>query len=137
MLNAYSILRRTQLCLAVAATSAMIGVTGCGSGSNGTVTGTVTQGDKPLADAWVEFKPESGRIASGRTDAQGYYELTYGPDQKGTLPGKNEVTIGTGGVETPDGRDVTKKVTLKTETVTVEAGSQTLDFKVPATIGRE
>lgn len=64
------------------------------------VSGKVTYGDQPLANAIVVFNPEGstvGRGAAGRTDEAGEYELeTRMPDnsvKKGCIPGKYRVMI--------------------------------------------
>ena len=71
---------------------------GCGSSGPelGSVTGTVTLGGKPLADALVQFQPEKdGSPSTARTDAEGHYELMYLADTKGALLGKHKVIVST------------------------------------------
>ena len=109
----------------------LAGALGCGSGL-GQVSGTVSQGGRPLADAWVEFHPASGgRPGVGRTDGSGGYTLEYPSSIGGAAPGSYKVKIGTGGVDMPDGRSSTPTVELYSTTADVTGGSQTLDFTVP------
>lgn len=77
----------------------LILVAGCGEKSDGNtfVTGTVTQGGKPIEGARVVFIPEdgSGESAGGRTDEAGKFVLTTssGKDSSGTKPGSYKVTV--------------------------------------------
>ena len=77
----------------------LIILAGCGKKDDGNtfVTGTVTQGGQPLADARVVFIPESGtgEGASGKTDESGKFVLTTstGKDGSGTKPGEYKVTV--------------------------------------------
>ena len=75
---------------------------GCGSTTPsdqpelGQVSGTVTLDSSPLADATVSFQSvDVGRMASGKTDSSGYYELTLLNDTKGGIVGSNQVFITT------------------------------------------
>ncbi|WDI44502.1 carboxypeptidase regulatory-like domain-containing protein [Bremerella sp. P1] len=62
----------------------------------GEVSGNVTLDGSPLADATVSFQSvELGRLASGKTDAQGHYELNLLNDTKGAVVGANKVLITT------------------------------------------
>ncbi|MBA2117512.1 carboxypeptidase-like regulatory domain-containing protein [Bremerella alba] len=62
----------------------------------GEVSGTVTLDGNPLSDATVSFQSvELGRMASGKTDAQGHYELILLNDTKGAVVGANKVFITT------------------------------------------
>lgn len=79
-----------------------LGSAGC-SGSRpddlpelGEVTGTVTLDGAPLSDATVSFQSdELGRMASGKTDAAGHYELILLNETKGAVVGSNKVFITT------------------------------------------
>lgn len=73
---------------------------GCKRGSGdapelGTVSGTVTWDGKPLANADVQFSPQTGRPSTGTTDANGKYQLLYTQDQPGAKVGKHTVRITT------------------------------------------
>jgi hypothetical protein len=58
------------------------------------VSGRVTLAGKPLEKADVVFQPESGKPpASGRTDADGHYELAYKRGVMGGPVGQNLVQI--------------------------------------------
>lgn len=117
-------------------------ISGCGGGGGdvpdlGTVTGTVTLGGAPLADAQVVFQPTKGRPSSGVTDSDGYYELIYNADNNGATVGTHKVSISTYREESPDdGSDdiiVPESVpavynTDTTLTSQVEAGSNEFDF---------
>lgn len=71
------------------------------------VSGTVTRGDTPVANATVRFQPktEGGSKANpgpgsyGKTDENGKYVLEVQTEAglKGAVPGKHKVTIETGG----------------------------------------
>lgn len=75
---------------------------GCGGGPKlVTVSGRVTMGGKPLANATVNFEPvaasggaEAGGGSYGRTDADGRYSLKYVLDDRaGAVVGEHRVTI--------------------------------------------
>ncbi|WP_437194285.1 carboxypeptidase regulatory-like domain-containing protein [Planctomicrobium sp. SH527] len=73
----------------------------------GAVSGVVTLDGAPLADAIVEFSPESGRPSSALTDAEGRYSLTYLDNVSGALLGTHTVRISTGRYATqPDGSSI-------------------------------
>jgi hypothetical protein len=58
------------------------------------VHGRVTLNGKPLPLADVHFMPESGgRESTGRTDADGHYELAYKRGQSGAILGTHTVRI--------------------------------------------
>jgi len=77
----------------------LIILAGCMKKSDGNtfVTGTVTKGGTPLADARVIFIPddETGESAGGRTDTEGKFVLTTstGNAGSGTKPGAYRVTV--------------------------------------------
>jgi len=59
------------------------------------VSGRVTLAGKPLEKADVVFQPDNGKPpASGRTDAEGRYELAYKRGVMGGPVGQNTVRIG-------------------------------------------
>lgn len=71
---------------------------GCGSGVElpelGTVTGTVTNGGNPVANAVITFSPtEEGRPSTATTDDEGNYSLLYNIDTEGAIIGKHIVGI--------------------------------------------
>lgn len=72
---------------------------GCGGGAPGDlpdlipVTGTVTQGGKPLAGALVYFEPAKGAPSTGLTDDAGRFELQYSADHSGAVAGMHTVRI--------------------------------------------
>ncbi len=105
-------------------------VVGCGSASNlAPVEGTVTMDGKPLADATVVFINGQSSTSGARTDAKGFYRLTYSETEEGAVPGKNTVRISTvrGSNITEDG----KTVPGKPETVPMKYNAQsTLEFNV-------
>jgi len=124
-------------CLVVASFVVMVLVVGCAPPEVdlpdlATVTGTVTMGGEPLENVSVEFTSANGQAASGATDANGKYELTYSGDVKGAELGENTVRITTilDHPTPPDYKDpVPAKYNEATELkVTVEAGANTHDF---------
>jgi hypothetical protein len=69
---------------------------GCGSGEQeiAPVHGRVTLDGKPLHNADVQFQPDNSmRPSSGRTDADGRYDLMYKRGQPGALVGAHTVRI--------------------------------------------
>lgn len=56
------------------------------------VSGVVTLDGKPVEQATVLFKPETGPVAYGQTDAAGRFELSTA-GRKGAVPGKHKVSI--------------------------------------------
>jgi len=70
---------------------------GCGDGGPelAGVTGTVTLGGKPVANAEVTFLPQEAGAAPSyaRTDSQGDYVLMYTRDKAGARVGKHDVRI--------------------------------------------
>ncbi|NIP86928.1 MAG: carboxypeptidase regulatory-like domain-containing protein [Planctomycetales bacterium] len=57
------------------------------------VTGTVTLDGAPLEGASINFVPATGRSSSGKTDAQGRYELHYTGTIEGAMLGPHRVMI--------------------------------------------
>lgn len=58
------------------------------------VSGTVNFKGQPVEGATVNFRPESGtRAASGRTDANGVFQLTTLNPGDGALPGNYKVSV--------------------------------------------
>lgn len=108
-------------------------VVGCGGAPDDapalvSATGTILMDGEPLADASVSFSPVSGdRGASGRTDAEGKFILSYGGSD-GCPLGEHTVSVSTremildeyGGVEG-----------MKEETIPVRYNSQS---KLKATV---
>ncbi|MFK7778054.1 MAG: carboxypeptidase-like regulatory domain-containing protein, partial [Gimesia sp.] len=107
----FSLITLTALC---------VNFSGCGSTTNdqpdlGLVKGIVTLDGQPLDGASISFLPDSGRTASAKTDANGYYELIYIRDTMGCKLGHNKVLITTllDDIETDsafEGDDVDTKV---------------------------
>lgn len=90
----------------------------------------------PLSDATVSFQSvDSGRMSSGKTDAQGHYELILLNDTKGAVVGANKVFITTAqpGDDANPGsakrETLPKKYNEKSElTADVKADSNEFDF---------
>lgn len=112
---------------------------GCGGPDDqpelGTVSGTVTKGGDPLANAWIEFIPEEGRLSAGQTDEKGHYTLQYTIDAPGAKVGTHTVKIGIGGGP-PDhssraaaAANMRKQLFEKTG-VAVASGENKLDFEI-------
>jgi hypothetical protein len=113
-------------------------VAGCGKNPHrvAPVSGKVTRGGAPLANATVVFLPETkpGAMPSptsrGETDRQGRYTLTTTQDKPGAVVGAHKVRISTlkskGGSETEGGG------VLARETIPEEYNARTtLTFTVP------
>lgn len=71
---------------------------GCGETAKdvpklGTVTGTVTLDEKPLAGATVMFISETSRPSSGVTGADGKYTLRFNENLEGAAIGNHKVRI--------------------------------------------
>jgi hypothetical protein len=66
---------------------------GCGRADMGRVSGVVTSGGKPVADAVVTFRPQNRPIAIGRTDATGRFTLNTYSKGDGSVKGANRVSI--------------------------------------------
>lgn len=83
---------------AVAILAALIAVVaGCGRGESNVarVSGTVTLGGEPLADAVVTFQPTGGPPSRGITDTAGKYSLRYTREIMGARIGPHVVSITT------------------------------------------
>ncbi|MCA9014015.1 MAG: hypothetical protein KDA77_01675 [Planctomycetaceae bacterium] len=107
----------------------------------GTVTGTVTLDEKPLAGVMVVFSPESGRSSMGTTDDAGKYELVYVGDTRGAKIGMHKISITTaqtdsseeegGAGAAPFKETIPAKYNTKsTLTEEVKAGDNVFDFKL-------
>lgn len=82
------------------------GCIGCGGGAPddlpelAEVTGKVTLGGNPLADALVTFSPvEAGRPSAGTTSEDGTYTLQYSVDYAGAKVGEHTITVSPAGSE--------------------------------------
>lgn len=95
-------------------------LTGCGGGVDNPpcspVTGTITRGTTPVANADVVFHPQGtgdvGKAGTGKTDANGKFTIsTYGKDD-GALVGKHHVTVvaGTDSADIPNDSEGLKKL---------------------------
>src|SRR5262245_39370809 len=84
--------------LRLATVDALSLLAGCGGPYKnlGRVSGKVTLGGQPLADAAVTFSPTAaGSPSTGRTNASGEYTLLYTRGVKGAEAGEHTVTIST------------------------------------------
>lgn len=76
-------------------------VGGCGGGAEeialAPVSGTVRLDDEPLADARIEFRPNTNDVLApssyGHTDEQGRYTLELLTGEPGAVPGEHTVSI--------------------------------------------
>lgn len=136
---AWQYLHRVALCGGVG----ILLLVGCGGPGDrpelGTVSGAITQEGKPLADAWVIFEPEEGRISAGRTDEEGHYSLEYSHGVPGARTGTHTVKIGTGRDQsgaldrskmTRAGGGGGRKQIFERSGVKVDAGENVIDFEV-------
>jgi hypothetical protein len=57
------------------------------------VTGTLTHKGLPVTNAYIRFRPETGRPSWGQTDDQGRFKLSYDRTQDGAVVGKHKVWI--------------------------------------------
>jgi len=130
-------LRLTE-CLAGFLFLMALSATGCGVGGPplGTVTGMVTLDGKPLAGVSVQFDPGHIRPASGVTDNEGRYSLSFLPGTEGAPLGKNTVriypqTTDSAGDDLPDSQivPIPARYNEKSELwVEVTAGVNSFDF---------
>jgi hypothetical protein len=109
------------------------------------VSGTVTLGGQPLANAKVVFTPEKGNSSFGVTDAEGKYNLFWsqarGRGIEGAVIGEHTVTISTFQPGNPAAKvpnEVPEKVPYKYRQdtgklkATVKAGMNVIDFPLEA-----
>jgi hypothetical protein len=117
--------------------AAAVSLGGCGpSGPElAAVTGTVTRNGEPLPEMNVEFRPESGRPSTGRTNEQGVYVLQYTSEQAGAIPGQHTVRISSSPEIPPPGfqgqvRLLANEIdsVIWPEPVTVNSGENPIDF---------
>lgn len=100
-------MKRSELICCVAVQVALFAA-GCGSAATepelAVVYGTITVNGAPGTDLDVVFEPQSGATgnakeigasSTARTDAEGYYELTYKGIHRGAVVGKHVVRIAT------------------------------------------
>lgn len=108
-------------------------VAGCGKSDRpdlADVRGAVTLAGASLAGAVVVFEQPGGRASTGRTDAQGAYELTYLRNIKGARLGEHSVKIFTATEDNPEER-IPEQYNSSTKLVrVVEAGENTFDFQL-------
>lgn len=106
-------------------------VAGCSSRTAGypplgEVSGVVTMGTMPLANATVMFQPPKGRASIGDTDAEGRYRLVFTSAAFGAIVGPHHVSVEPKmGVEQPRGKGLTTVVECEAE---VAAGSNQIDL---------
>lgn len=117
-------------------------ITGCSRSDAppvGKVTGIVTLNGQPVPSASITFIPtEGGRPATGETDANGEYTLTFSTRLRGAKVGNNKVVIGTArdaGDKAPAVREsIPDRYNHKSDLfVDVQAGSNQFDFHLEAT----
>ena len=125
--------------------SLLILVLACGCSNTGVknklgrVSGKVTLGGAPLADALVMFSGiQGGSPSAGRTDATGTYALVFSRNINGAEVGSHTVTISTyqPATDDPPKAEVPEKVPLKYRDpdgkdalkAEVKGGSNTIDF---------
>ena len=118
------------LAIAVVLTPAFLG---CGQGNRpelGQVNGTVTLDGRPLANATVLFKPQTGRGSFGVTDQDGQYELFYIRDIKGAIVGTHTIRITTA-TENAAKEAIPSRYNLRSELQRdVERGDNTIDLEL-------
>jgi hypothetical protein len=111
---------------------------GCGGDPNapklGKVAGVVTLDGEPASGLSVIFESENGRVASGRTDEAGRYQLNFSDGSRGAEVGANKVRIETV-LEHPPGEGYRDPIPAKYNVesnlqVDVQSGDNTHDFKL-------
>lgn len=108
-------------------------VAGCSSRTAGypplgEVSGVVTMGTTPLANATVMFQPPVGRASIGDTDAEGRYRLVFTSAAFGAIVGPHHVSVEPKmGVEQPRGKGLTTVVECEAE---VAAGANQIDLVI-------
>lgn len=128
--------------LAMAGVMALCSV-GCDSPENiAQVSGKVTLGGTPLANALVRFQPAQGSPSAGYTDADGEYMLTYSRSIDGAEIGEHWVSISTYSNGNPDAEPpappTPEKVPARYNSnseikKTVSKSSNRIDFELEAT----
>jgi hypothetical protein len=118
-----------RVCLLVLLSGLWI-LPGCGKSDRpelGEVEGVVTMDGKPLANVIIVFKPEKGRPATGQTNSEGKYTLSYRAGVSGSKVGPTDVSfeypIGGSGPALP--ARYSTRSELKAE---VKPGRNKLDF---------
>lgn len=122
---------------ALLVTCVMFVLVGCDSGPPlGEVSGTITYEGEPIEKATITFSHANGRSAFARTDANGFYELTFSDGREGALLGENLIAIETARAGTDaEGNFVEYPETLPKKyhadsdiTRDIKAGKQVFDF---------
>ncbi len=115
--------------------AAAVSLPGCGGGGDlpklGRVKGVVTLDGKPLAEAQVQFLPQSGRPSTAETATDGSYRLQYTADHDGALVGSHTVKIQTAidGRDDPRSERLPARYHSKTELkADVKSGSNEFNF---------
>ena len=133
--------QRHTLVFGLSSLIAVLALAGCGeSGPElGLVSGTVTNAQGPVANATVEFHPETGRPSYGTTAADGKYELAYTADRKGAVVGSHRIRVSLSNTDavSAGGEEVleVEPTLLAVPTpVTVEAGENTIDVDLATAV---
>jgi len=104
---------------------------GCSASSETVpVHGIVLLDGRPLQNAEVIFQPEGKRASIGKTDANGYYQLSFTANQSGGIVGMNRVIISKMD-NSPNGKELLpSRYNLSTELVreVKDSGSNEFDF---------
>ncbi|MCG6157359.1 carboxypeptidase-like regulatory domain-containing protein [Rubinisphaera margarita] len=121
-----------SLCLAT-----LLFTAGCGDSRPSTVpvTGLVTLDGTPVADASVTFYPDSGRPATGRTDAEGIYTLTTFETGDGAVPGEHRVSISKQTI--PESNSTEDLEAIKSEIPAVYNNAETSGLKAEVVAGQD
>ncbi len=109
---------------------------GCSGASDtpdlGQVTGVISKGTTPVTNATVVFTPEgekSGAAATGRTNDQGEYSLTYTGGLKGAPVGMSKVKIVIEELSTDESKPVPPPVMyLPEKSAAVVSGENVINF---------
>jgi hypothetical protein len=96
------------------------------------VHGRVTLDGQPLLNADVQFQPDGAqRPSTGRTDANGHYELMYRRGQVGALVGQHSVRISVSPENVRNPPIIARRFDTQTELQReVKSGDNEFDFDV-------
>lgn len=87
--------------------------------------GRVTLNQQPFADVMVVFDHPGHAAVYGRTDQDGFFEMSYTTSQKGAFVGTNRVYFGSSGPEQRTPERVPKAYQRRTSELTVEVSGAT------------
>jgi hypothetical protein len=110
----------------------LVPIAGCGDSTRASVSGIVTMGGQPVANAAISFQPTGTELnpgpgSFGKTNDKGEYTLEMVGGGRGAVVGWHKVTIHPGG---DAAKTVTKYVIKGEPKFEVKPGSNTANFEV-------